>query len=70
MAHASISSTSRSGKTSTKQQPNSVAADWLLREDNLPEPWVYLIGSDGKIVARWDNVVTHDEVVPQLDALK
>jgi hypothetical protein len=30
---------------------------------------VFLIGADGKIAARWDNVVTRDEIEPSLQAL-
>ena len=48
---------------------NRAAADWLLREDNLLEPWVFLIGADGKIAARWDNVATRAEIEPFLQDL-
>ena len=27
---------------------NKAAADWLLRDDDLREPWVFLIGSSGR----------------------
>jgi len=42
---------------------NKAAPDWLLRDD-LREPWVFLIGSSGRIEARWDNVATRAEMVP------
>jgi hypothetical protein len=45
---------------------NEAAADWLLREDDLQEPWVFLIGADGRIAARWDNVATRAEIEPLL----
>lgn len=45
---------------------NEAAADWLLRDNDLREPWVFLIGSDGRIVARWDNVATRGEIEPLL----
>ena len=45
---------------------NRAAADWLFREDNLMEPWVFLIGADGRIAARWDNVATREEIEPLL----
>jgi hypothetical protein len=46
------------------QAINKAAADWLLRNNDLNEPWVFVIGADGKIVARFDNVVTKQEVEP------
>ena len=30
------------------------------------EPWVFLIGADGRIAARWDNVATRGEIEPLL----
>ncbi|MDQ3897036.1 MAG: hypothetical protein M3326_07285 [Actinomycetota bacterium] len=48
---------------------NKSAADWLLRDDELNEPWVFVIGADGRITARFDNVVTRDEIEPLLEAL-
>ena len=41
-------------------------ADWLLRDDDLREPWVFLIGANGRIEARWDNVATRAEIEPYL----
>ena len=51
------------------QVVNQAAADWVYRDGNLTEPWVFLIGSDGTIVQRWDNVVTTEELRAALDAL-
>jgi hypothetical protein len=48
---------------------NQAAADWLLRDDDLREPWVFFIGSDGRIKARWDNVATRAEIEPFLKRL-
>jgi hypothetical protein len=49
---------------------NEAAADWLLTPDeNLTEPWVFLIGEDGRILARWDNVATPQEIEPWLNRL-
>lgn len=45
---------------------NRAAADWLLGGGNLNEPWVFLIGADGVIEARWDNVATSGEIEPLL----
>ena len=52
-----------------QQVGNKAATDWLYRNDNLNEPWVYLIGADGKIADRWDNVVTQAEIEPSLQKL-
>lgn len=51
------------------QEVNRAAAEWVLREQNLLEPWVFLIGPDGKISGRWDNVATRGEIEPALKAL-
>ena len=48
---------------------NKSAADWILRGDEINEPWVFVIGADGKIAARFDNVVTKGELEPLLRAL-
>lgn len=45
---------------------NQGAADWILREDNLQEPWVFLVGADGRVAERWDNVATRQEIEPFL----
>jgi hypothetical protein len=51
------------------QVVNEGAAEWLLREGDLTEPWVFLIGADGRIAARWDNVAAREEVEPLLREL-
>jgi hypothetical protein len=48
---------------------NEAAADWLLRDNDLREPWVFFIGGDGRIKARWDNVATRGEIEPYLERL-
>lgn len=42
-----------------KQVVNKAAADWILREGagGFQEPWVFVVGSDGKVAERFDNVV-------------
>lgn len=53
-----------------KKQLNEAAAEWLTRnggEGN--EPWVFLIGADGRVTARWDNVATRGEIEPLLKDL-
>jgi len=51
------------------QVVNQAAADWLLRGDNMTEPWLYLIGADGVIVDRWGSLFDADEVAAVLEAL-
>jgi hypothetical protein len=51
------------------QVVNKAAAEWVLRDDDLTEPWIFLIGADGRIVARWDNVATAQEIEPLLKEL-
>ena len=48
---------------------NEAAADWPYRDDGLTEPWVFLIGTDGSVVARWDNLFTQEELRATLDDL-
>ena len=48
---------------------NEAAADWLLRNGDLREPWLYLIGTDGKILDRWGALWDPDEVAAELRAL-
>jgi hypothetical protein len=53
-----------------EKEVNEAAADWLLTPDgDLTEPWVFLIGEDGRILARWDNVATRQEIEPWLKRL-
>ena len=51
-----------------KKEVNRAAAEWVLRQDSILEPWVFLIGADGKISGRWDNVATRGEIEPALRA--
>jgi len=48
---------------------NKSAAEWVLRNDQINEPWVFVIGADGSIAARFDNVVTKGELEPLIRAL-
>jgi hypothetical protein len=44
-------------------QLNRAASDWLQTPNgDLREPWVYLIGADGTILASWDTMVTRHEL--------
>lgn len=51
------------------QALNKAAAEWLLVDQDLLEPWVYLIDGDGTIAERWDNVATEAEVEAALKEL-
>jgi hypothetical protein len=41
---------------------NEAAADWLYRNDDLTEPWLFLIDDRGEIVDRWGPLFDPDEV--------
>ena len=57
-------------KSFKTHEVNDAASEWLAAHGNdLREPWVFLIGADGRITARWDNVVTREEIEPLLRAL-
>jgi len=52
------------------QVVNRAAAEWVLGPDGgVTEPWIFLIDSDGKVTARWDNVATPEEIEPRLAEL-
>ena len=51
------------------QQLNDAAAEWISRGGSTNEPWVFLIGADGKVAARLDNVATQAELESLLRAL-
>jgi hypothetical protein len=51
------------------QEINKAAADWLLRNGDLTEPWLYLIGPDGTILDRWSSVFDPAEVARELQRL-
>jgi hypothetical protein len=48
---------------------NKAAADWLYRNGDLTEPWLFLIGTDGRIVDRWAPLFDPDEVLQELAAI-
>ncbi len=51
------------------QALNDAAKEWIARGQDINEPWVFLIGADGKIVTRLDNVATRGEIEPWLKQL-
>jgi hypothetical protein len=48
---------------------NEAAAEWIQTEEGGNEPWTFLIGEDGTIEARWDNVLDEDDLVQRLEEL-
>jgi hypothetical protein len=52
-----------------QQVINQAAADWLLRNGDLTEPWLYLIGADGTILDRWSSLWTRGQVAAELEQL-
>ena len=61
---ASASSTSRSTRTTTRRRART---RWV-REWKLPsEPWVFLVGADGKIKDRFEGTVSVDELDAAVD---
>ena len=48
---------------------NKAAADWLYRNGDLTEPWLYLIGPDGVIKDRWGPLFDPNEVAKELAEL-
>jgi hypothetical protein len=48
---------------------NEGAADWLLRDGDLTEPWLFLIDGDGVIVDRWAPLFDPAEVLTALEAV-
>jgi hypothetical protein len=52
-----------------KGEINQAAADWLFRNDDLREPWLYLIGADGTILDRWGVLWDPREVGSELRVL-
>jgi peroxiredoxin len=48
---------------------NDAGQQWLWRNDTGQEPWVFVIGADGRITARFDNVATRGELEPLLERL-
>lgn len=48
---------------------NPFAAEWIVPADGEGgnEPWVFLVGSDGVITERWDNVASEQELLAALE---
>jgi hypothetical protein len=52
-----------------EQRLNEAAAEWIQTEQGGNEPWVFLVGEDGRIEQRWDNVLDLDELESLLDRM-
>ena len=52
-----------------KKQVNESAGQWVYRElkGDLLEPWVFVVGRDGTIAHRFDNIAGDDELRAALD---
>jgi peroxiredoxin len=50
-------------------EANQAALDWLFRDGDLTEPWLYLIDARGTIADRWGPLFDPEEVAAQLRAL-
>ncbi len=49
-----------------KHQINRAAAQWLLRNGDLTEPWLYLIAPSGRIADRWGPLFDPSQVMTEL----
>lgn len=52
-----------------QQQLNDAAIEWLYRDGDLHEPWLFLIGPDGRIADRWGPLFDPDQVLARLQAV-
>ncbi len=48
------------------QMVNKAAAEWVYRNNDLTEPWVFLIGPSGTILDRWGSLWDPKEVAREL----
>ena len=52
------------------KQLNDAAAQWIQAPSGQAnEPWVFLVGADGTVKARWDNVLNKDQLEQLLQEL-
>ena len=53
------------------QTVNDAAAEWIWPDQrgDAAEPWVFLVGADGIILRRWDNVATEASMNAVLEQL-
>lgn len=48
---------------------NAASEEWISTPEGGNEPWVFLVGADGVVTARWDNVLDPDELISLLEGL-
>jgi hypothetical protein len=51
------------------KQLNDAAKEWIAAGSDVNEPWVFLIGADGKVAARFDNIASREAVEAFLQKL-
>lgn len=51
------------------KQLNDAAQEWIAKGEDINEPWVFLIGADGTVAARFDNIATRGDLEPLLQKL-
>jgi hypothetical protein len=51
------------------QVVNEAAAEWVFRNEGLTDPWLFLIGADGKVQDRWMPLFDVEEVAALLETL-
>ena len=51
------------------QRLSPAASAWIRTETGGNEPWVFLVDADGRVAARWDNVLDTAELEALLSAL-
>lgn len=52
-----------------KKQVNPAAGEWIYRRNagDLSEPWVFVVGRDGKVAERFDNIAGEEEIRAAID---
>jgi len=48
---------------------NEGAAEWVFRNEDATDPWLFLVGADGRVMDRWMPLFDPDEVAAELEAL-
>lgn len=51
------------------QELNEAAAEWIQSSQGGNEPWVFLVDGQGRVAARWDNVLDEAELRSLLEEL-
>ena len=51
------------------QQLNDAAKEWIATGEDINDTWAFLIGADGKVAARFDNIVSREALEALLQKL-